>query len=347
MSKKATNFLELMESKYGEGIMENMNDGIVYSIPVIPTGSTSLDVAIGVGGIPKGRFTEIFGPESSGKTTLCLSICKNALKNGDRILYVEPENNLTPDFIKSMIGDYEKDQFIFAQPETAEQAMQICEAGIQSKEFGLIILDSIGALAPQAEKDKDLGEATVAVTARLLTQFLRRNAFAVRSQHLAFVFINQVRAKIGSYMGGYDTPGGNALRHYLVLRIQLSKIQDIKSGDAVIGIVSKFVTKKNKLAAPFRPGTFPIIFGSGIDTIRDTVEFAKTMGVLTLRGSYYVYKGEMLGQGVVKTMEYLNQHPDVLKTIYDECTVTVQDNTAKVVEEQLEEEDDSIENIDS
>lgn len=307
-------FIEKLIDEFGEGVHSAKGD----KLEVIPTGSLSLDVSIGVGGIPRGRFTEIYGPEGSAKTSLSLSIARNAIKQGIKTLFIDVENLTDYDTVAGLLGEeLPSDMLIITHPETAEDAFMIAERGIDSGEFGYIVFDSVGALAPKKIKEDDFADANVAIVPRLLTKFLIRNHYAVRNKKIAFLFINQVRDTIGAYVNSYSTPGGHAIKHLASVIIALSKGQEIKQGDETIGLNVRFVVKKNKLAAPFRGFTIPLIFGSGIDSLRDFVLFAEMLGALTKKGSYYTFNGEIVGHGVVKSMEFLRVHPDILTAIRD------------------------------
>ena len=337
-------FISMIENRYGENIIDRNEEVLLRDIKVIPTGSISLDISTGVGGIPRGKFTEIFGLESSAKTSLCLSIAKQALNLGLRVLYVEPENTLDYKYIEAIVGTIDKENFILAQTETAEQALSICEAGVKSKEFQLIILDSVGALSSKAEQEDDLEKTHYAGISKLLTLFLKRNAFDVRSDEVAFIFVNQVRDNIGNPYGGVSTPGGHALRHFLALRIQLSRKDTIsvtvnKDLQDDIGINSRFVIKKNKLAKPFRTFFFPFMFGEGIDTVVDTVNFAEMLRILTKRGSYYAFEGVTLGQGVANTAKYLREHSETLDRIQKMCYDSIVTNEGSMPVDDDEEGD--------
>jgi recombination protein RecA len=320
----------MQKSKFIEGLEEDYGAEIIVTevledVPAIPTGSIALDISLGIGGIPLRRITTLFGPESSAKTSLCLSISKSAMEMGYNVLYVDVEQSLDHNYIRALIGDFDASKFVMVQPETAEQAMDICERGIASKEFGLIVLDSIGALAPEKEKADELKDANVALVPRLLSKYLRRTMFSLRTSETAFIFVNQVRASIGSYVQTFEMPGGHALKHYSSVIIRLTKAQAIKvnkvkasakdEDEEIIGSYSKFVITKNKLAPPFRSSTFPLIYGKGIDTTRNLVDFGELLGVITRRGSYYAFDGEVLGQGLNKTIDYLNSHKEVVDKI--------------------------------
>lgn len=322
--------IEKFEKKFGEDKGIFVHDEEKEELDVISTGTLSLDISIGRGGIPKGKFTQVFGPEMSGKTTLMLNITKNALRDGDKVLYIDTENTLDHSYVRHIIGE-DTSNLIIAQPETAEEAMSIAEFGISGDKkfdvepgtFGLIILDSVGALAPEKEKENKLTDDTMMLTARLLSKWFRRNAFAVRRTNTAFIMVNQVRAKIGMRYATYDTPGGNALRHYMSLSVMLYKGQELKKqidGESTsVGVDIKFVVRKNKLAPPFRSSSFPLMFDKGIELSRDAIEFATMLGVIKKKASYYQFENETIGQGKDNTVVILNENKELLDKIQKKC----------------------------
>lgn len=334
MTKKQLSFLESLEEKFSNLLI---SDDEEHEVKSIPTGSISLDYATGIGGIPIGRFTEIYGAESSGKTTLCLSIAKNAIKTGGKVLYVDAENGLDYDYVKSIISDYSRDSFVLIQPQFAEETFMLAEEGINSGEFELIVLDSIAVLASKKEAEKDFEDSSVATMSRLISKFIKRNTYAIRNSNTAFIFINQVRDKIGAYVPVLEAPGGHAIKHICSLRISLQaglgRDDRIMQEDEIIGCYSKFVIKKNKLAAPLKTYSFPIMYGKGIDFLLDLVPFAEIIGVLTRAGAYYRFEGENIGQGLNKTIEYLNEHQDTLDKILNLCYTQMSNNTRKEIEE--------------
>lgn len=319
-----TEFMKLLIEEFGEDLTddfiekeESIED--IKALSIIKTGSISLDVSLGVGGIPRGRITTIYGPESSAKTTLCLSIAKNALAQGIKVLYVDQENSCDYSYIKAIVGSVDTNQFTLVQPETAEQTLVTCEAGIESGEYGLIVLDSVGALSPMKEKEDPFEKASVGLIPRLMSKFLRRNAFAIRNKNIAFVIVNQVRAVIGAYVPTLEMPGGNALRHFSSIVIFMNRSELIKFGEEVVGATSRYTIKKSKVGKPFKSWSFPLIFGTGIDTERDVIEFSKHLGILAPRGSFLYFEGEGLGQGLAKAEEYLKEHPETLAKIEQAC----------------------------
>lgn len=333
------------DSKFLDKIIEDFGEIVIVKgeqkIEPISTGSLSLDVSIGIGGIPKGKITEIFGPEGSGKSTLAICIARTLLKKGEKVLYVDAENMLNLGLIEAIMGmKIPLDQLVILTPDTAEDALTMVDIGVKSGEFGAVILDSVGALAPVEEKDKELGEFSMALLPRLISKFLRRIIYSVAQNNVALIILNQVRDTVGSYVKSYSTPGGHALKHFSALRISLTKGTEIKVKEDVIGIQTKFVIKKNKMAAPFRSYLLPIIFGKGIDFYNDTVNFASMCGVIKKSGSYYNFENEKLGQGINNAAEFLEQNPETLDKIVKECYNMV--NSTPVVleldEEELEED---------
>lgn len=318
-------FLDTLIEQLGEELIVKEN----VTVEVIPTGSLSLDSSIGIGGVPRGRITEIFGVEGSGKTTLALSIAKSAVKHGLKVLYVDAENMINYETVFDLLGEkLDPEDLVIIQPETAEENLQACEIGIRSGDFGCIILDSIGALSPEVEKSKELTDLTVGIVPKLLTLWLRRNAVQIGRANVAFIIVNQVRDQIGSYVHTLATPGGHALKHFSSVRLFLSKGEDIKVGTDIVGINIKFTVKKNKLARPFRSFLIPLFFGKGIDTYRDTILFSEMLGILKRKGSYYIFEDKTIGQGVAKTAEYLEANPDALDKLTTLCYNWVnQDNS--------------------
>ncbi len=328
---KVKTFDDQMEELYGENLDKVF---ITKEEPLefISTGAISLDVCIG-GGIPKGRYTVIDGPESSGKSTLAISVAKNCIIKGEKVLYIDQENQMVYDYIMTLLGDIDTAKFILAKPSTSDEAFKMIEAGLNTGEFGLIVLDTIAALSPIEEQNKDFDQSSMAIISRDLSKFFRRNSFKLRTKKVAILFINQIRDLIGSYVKAYVSPGGHALKHYSSVIISMSKGQEIKAGEESLGILSKFVVKKNKIAPPFRTHLLPIIFGVGVDTNRDAIEFASTLGVLRKAGPYYKLGDQTLGRGMIDTMSYLEQNPETLDKIISMCYTIVGSNKKEIVEE--------------
>ena len=316
MAKSKEDFFELMEDEYADFLVKY--DG--EAVDVIPTGSLALDISLGIGGIPKARFSTIWGPESSGKTSIALSIAKQVFLMGEKTLFIDVENCLDYSYATALVGEISTSNLTIVQPETAEQAFKIAEAGIRSGEFGLIIFDSVGALAPEKVKEGEFADSHVALVARLMGQFIARNAAVLRQNNVAFLFINQVRAKIGRFaFGGFERPGGYALKHETSVEIYLTKAENIKIDNEIQGVLTKFVVKKNKLAPPFRTNYIPLTFGKGIDHTRDIVSFAELLGVITKKGSFYSFEGETIGQGMTKDCLTLENNTEILDKIREMC----------------------------
>ncbi len=306
-------FDAFIEDGYSKYVVKR-EEGFELALP-LPTGSLSLDVAIGIGGLPRGKFTTIYGAESSGKTTIALSIAKIIRELNEETLYIDVESALDFPYVNAVVGGFDSSYLTIVRPETAEQSLQIAEGGIMAKRFGLIVLDSVGALAPQKLKDDELGDSNVALLARMMAKFLPRNAYKLQETNTAFLFVNQVRDKIGSYMGGYTMPGGHALYHQCSVIIFMGKGQPIKEGDDTTGILSKFTIKKNKVSPPFKTGFIPLKFGQGIDVGRDALDFATALGIINKSGSWYSFDGEKLGHGANKASAHLLENPEKLDKI--------------------------------
>lgn len=336
-----TSIVDKLKTKYDNILLDREIDDIVE---VIPTGSLSLDVSLGIGGIPKRRVTTIYGAESSGKTTLCLEIAKNAILGGDNVAYIDVEQGLDYKYVETLVGNFDLEKLLIAQPETSEEALGLVEVLIQGDkklkiepgQYKLIIIDSVAALAPEVEKEKDLTDHNVALTARTLTSFFRRNMFDLRKNDVALLFVNQVRDQIGGYIRGYVLPGGHALKHYSSIIIFLSAGQKIKQGEEIIGMQCKFTTKKNKLSAPFRSFDFPLMFGEGIDYYRDLISFAEYLGVLRKRAAYYYYNDTQLAQGIEKSVIAIKENKELADEIKEKCLSNVNKIKEKLDNEEEE-----------
>lgn len=290
---------------------------------ILPTGSVALDVSTGVGGFPFGRFINIYGPEASGKTTLCLTTAKEALSRGKKVLYIDIEQTLDDELVSIILGDLWKgDNFVISRPEIAEQAFLMAEHAINNKEYDVIIFDSVGALAPQKELEDDFADPHMALVARLSTTFHKRNGYLIRKNNILFIFINQVRAKIGgSFLANaVETPGGYAMKHYSSITISLFPGKKIPEKDPKpFGIHIKFTVTKNKVGPPYRSAEFPIIWGVGLDKELDVLEFANMLGVVGTRGPYKVFREETVGLGWEKSLERLKNDKELLDKIVKEC----------------------------
>jgi recombination protein RecA len=311
--------IEEMLDKFGEEILTKE---YTNGFPSISTGSLSVDVSTGIGGLPYGRFTEIYGPEMSGKTTLCLSTCKEMLKAGGKVLYLDLENSVDMSRVKELTGGYyDESRMLVVQPISGEEAMEISQAGVDIG-FNLVIFDSVGAISPEAELDENdyTKSPPMALTPRLISRFLRKTSNMVQRKETAFVFTNQVRANIGAYMGGYVTPAGYALKHYTSMRLFISKRGAIEDKDKnQIGQYSSFTVKKNKLSTPFRQAEFPIFYDDGVSLEYDALSFGALLGVVKTRGSYFVFEDTTLGQGKAKAGQFLKENPETLDKIREMC----------------------------
>lgn len=312
-------FLSSMKKEFGDNAIFTLKDRSLEEVDIIPTGSISLDLALGVGGIPRGRLTELYGNEGVGKTTLCFHIMSSAQKEGLEVLFVDMENAVDIKYAGSIGVDI--DNVYWNQPTSSEEALSIIESAIRSKAFGLIVLDSIASLAPAKEQEDELGQANIALTPRALSQFFRRNNHEIRVSNSAILFTNQIRDKIGSYYGGIATPGGHAKNHARSVALYMTRSGDIKEGNDITGFTASISVKKNKVAPPFKTAQFDIIYGKGIDPHRDLIEVAKSLGIVLVKGSYYVYNDKNLGQGKENSAQTLRENPELMQEIREACFV--------------------------
>lgn len=332
-------FIKDILEEFGENVLSKEDAG---NLNVISTGSLSLDSCIGVGGIPMGKVTEIFGAEGTGKTTIAVTIAKNAIESGNRVLYIDVENLLDNFIVEGILGHrLPEDKMIILHPDTAEDAFKIAEMGISSKEFGLIVLDSVGALAPKVEKEKEMDDKQMGLLPQLVTKFLRRNIHDINQNKVAFVFINQVRDNVGSmFAKAYSTPGGHALKHFAAVRISLTRSKEITKGDIIIGITVQFTIKKNKLSPPFRSYIMPLIFGEGIDFYKDFLSFSKNLGVVQQGGPFYKFNNTVIGKGFEETVNNLKNDKVTLDAIRKMCyNILSKNNPIKELEETEDQED--------
>ena len=283
-------------------------------VEAIPTGSMAVDLAIGIGGIPRGRVTEIYGPESSGKTTLCQHIIAEAQKLGGIAAFVDTEHALDPSYAAKC--GVNLDDLYVSQPDTGEQALEIVEALVRSNAVDLIVVDSVAALVPRAEIEGEMGDSHMGLQARLMSQALRKLAGAVSKSHTALIFTNQLRMKIGVMYGNPETTtGGKALKFYASLILEVRKVEDIKDGATVVGSRTRVRVKKNKVAPPFRQAEFDIMYAEGISREGDLLDVGAEMGIVEKRGAYFSFEGTPLGQGRENAKRYFREHPDVMERI--------------------------------
>jgi len=306
--------LQQIQKQFGKGAIMKMGDESHLNIEAISTGSISLDMATGIGGVPKGRIVEIFGPESSGKTTLALHIVAESQKKGGKAAFIDAEHALDPVYAANLGVDV--DELLVSQPDTGEQALEICDMLARSGALDVIVIDSVAALVPRAELEGDMGDSHVGLHARLMSQALRKITGAVNKTNTCVIFINQLREKVGIMFGNPEvTTGGRALKFYASMRLDVRRTESIKQGDSIIGNRAKVKVVKNKVAPPFKQAEFDIMYGKGISKAGDLLDCATQSGIIEKAGSWYSYKGERIGQGRENVKEYLESHPEVMDEI--------------------------------
>lgn len=303
-----------IEKDFGEGAIMTMGEGYKVQVESISTGSLGLDMALGVGGVPRGRVVEIYGPESSGKTTLTLSVIANAQKMGGGVAFIDAEHAFDPSYAKT-IG-VNLDELLISQPDNGEQALEITEALVRSNALDVIVIDSVAALTPRKEIDGEMGDSHVGLQARLMSQALRKLTAVISKSKTCVIFINQIRMKIGVMFGNPETTtGGNALKFYSSVRIDLRRIASLKKGENVIGNRVRAKVVKNKLAAPFKQAEFDIMFDEGISRASSILDMGEEMGVIKKTGTWLSYGEEKLGQGKENARIYLKENKKMLETI--------------------------------
>ena len=329
-----------IEKIHGKGAIMRMGDGpVVRNIKIIPSGCLTLDYALGCGGIPRGRITEIFGPESSGKTTVALHIVAQAQKLGLICAFIDAEHALDPTYAEKL-GVNVKD-LILSQPDSGEQGLDIVEKLVQSGCIDLVIVDSVAALTPRAEIDGDIGDSFIGLQARLMSQALRKLTPLINKSETALVFINQLRDKIGMMMPGQNpetTPGGKALKFYATVRLDVRRIGGVKDGDEFIGNRTKVKVVKNKLATPFKIAEFEIMFGKGISNEGCIIDLALANNIITKSGSWFAYNDEKIGQGREKVKEYLEKNPKITEEILGKIRAIMEKGEGKTSEENIDEQ---------
>jgi len=309
-----------IEKRFGKGSIMRLGEREVSDIPAISTTSLSLDAAVGVGGVPRGRIVEIYGPESSGKTTLALHIVAEAQKAGGVAAYIDAEHAMDADYAGKLGVDV--DQLLISQPDSGEQALEIAEALVRSNGVDVIVVDSVAALVPRAELDGEMGDSLPGLQARLMSQALRKLTAIVAQSNTCFIFINQIREKIGVMFGNPETTtGGRALKFYSSLRLDIRRIGAIKDGDRVVGNRTKVKVAKNKVAPPFRECEFDIMYGEGISREGDLLDLAVINRAVEKSGAWFSYKGDRLGQGRENAKQSLKDNPEILKKIENEVRV--------------------------
>ncbi len=322
-----------IEKQFGKGSVMKLGEFKAMNVEAIPTGALSLDIALGIGGIPKGRIIEVYGPESSGKTTLALHMIAEAQKLGGEAAFIDAEHALDPVYAKHLGVDI--DNLIVSQPDTGEQALEIAEALVRSGAIDIIVVDSVAALVPKAEIDGDMGDAHVGLQARLMSQALRKLAGVINKSNSVIVFINQLREKVGIMFGNPETtPGGRALKFYASVRMDIRKIENIKQDGDVVGNRVRVKVVKNKVAPPFREAEFDIVYGKGISKSGNILDLGINLGLVEKSGSWFGYNGTRIGQGRENAKKYLEDNPEIMKEIEEK----IRNNFNEAFEQSLGEE---------
>ena len=309
--------LDLITKQFGKGSIMRLGEGALYDeVDVISTGAISLDVATGIGGIPRGRIVEVYGPESSGKTTLTLHVIAEAQKNGGRAAFIDAEHALDPEYARKLGVDVEN--LIVSQPSTGEDALSICDYLVRSGAIDVVVIDSVAALVPRTEIEGEMGSAHVGLQARLMSQALRKLTGATQKSNTALIFINQLREKVGNIYNPETTTGGRALKFYSSMMLDVRRSESIKTGDGIIGNKTKVKLAKNKMAPPFKQVEFDIIFGEGISKEGDVLDEAVTAGLVNKSGAWYSMNSEKIGQGRDAAKKYLKDNPKIYEELRSE-----------------------------
>ena len=306
--------LQDIEKQFGKGSVMKLGDNEIRKIDVIPSGSIALDVALGIGGYPKGRIIEIYGPESSGKTTFALHAIAEAQKLGGRAAFIDAENSLDPQYAKKLGVNI--DELLLSQPDNGEQALEICEALVRSGAISVIVIDSVAALVPQAEIEGEMGDSHVGLQARLMSQALRKLAGVINKTNTVAIFINQLREKVGVMFGNPEvTPGGRALKFYSSIRLDIRRAEQLKLGTDIIGNKTTIKVVKNKMAPPFKSCTVDIMYGEGVSHEGELVDLASEANIIEKSGAWYSYKGEKIGQGKENVKELFKKNKELTAEI--------------------------------
>ena len=330
-----------IEKEFGKGSVMKLGEATSMAIDVISTGSIGLDIAVGIGGLPKGRIIEVYGPESSGKTTVALHTVAEAQKQGGIAAFIDAEHALDPVYAKALGVDI--DNLIISQPDTGEQALEIAEALIRSGAIDIIVVDSVAALVPRAEIEGDLGDSHVGLQARLMSQALRKLTGSIKKSNCVAIFINQLREKVGIMFGNPETTtGGRALKFYSSVRLDVRKIDTIKQGDKVLGSRTRVKVVKNKVAPPFKQAEFDIMYGEGISKVGDLLDIASDIDIVKKSGAWYSYNDTKLGQGRENVKKFLQDNPDLIKEIDEKVRHYYKLDETR---ENAQEEDDTLLNL--
>ncbi|MGN1269041.1 MAG: recombinase RecA [Candidatus Aphodocola sp.] len=320
MAKKAENDKTLeqvladIEKQFGKGSIMKLGEESHNEIDVVSSGSLTLDIALGVGGYPKGRIIEIYGPESSGKTTFALHAIAEVQKAGGKAAFIDAEHALDPVYAKNLGVDI--NDLLLSQPDTGEQALEICEALVRSEAINIVVIDSVAALVPQAEIEGEMGDSHVGLQARLMSQALRKLSGTISKTNTIAIFINQLREKVGVLFGNPETtPGGRALKFYSTIRLDVRRGEQIKNGDSVIGNKTNVKIVKNKVAPPFKTAALEIMYGQGVSREAEVLDLASEIGIIDKSGAWYAYKGEKIGQGKENAKQFLKDNPKIKEEI--------------------------------
>ncbi len=337
-----------IEKQFGKGAVMKLGDSSAnMNVETIPTGSLSLDIALGMGGIPKGRIIEVYGPESSGKTTVALHMVAEVQKRGGIAGFIDAEHALDPAYAKNIGVDI--DNLYISQPDNGEQALEITETMVRSGAVDIVIVDSVAALVPKAEIDGDMGDSHVGLQARLMSQALRKLTAVISKSNCVVIFINQLREKVGVMFGNPETTtGGRALKFYSSIRLDVRRVESLKQGGEIIGNHTRIKVVKNKIAPPFKEAEFDIMFGKGISTEGDILDLASNLGLINKSGAWYAYNGDKIGQGRENAKTFLREHEDIMSEVEQKVrehygltadgVVTVDAKTAEKDQEELDEE---------
>ena len=343
--KALTSAMQQIQKQYGQGAIMLLGDeGAKLNIDFIPTGSISLDIATGIGGIPRGRIIEVFGPESSGKTTLSLHMIAEAQRTGGKAAFIDAEHALDPEYARNLGVNIDK--LVVSQPDTGEQALEICEMLVRSEALDIVVIDSVAALVPRAEIQGEMGDSHVGLQARLMSQALRKLAGAINKSNTSVVFINQLREKVGVMFGSPEvTSGGRALKFYASMRLDVRRIESIKQGEAIVGNRTRVKVVKNKVAPPFKMAEFDIMYGFGISREGDLLDTAVDEKIVEKSGSWYSFEGNKIGQGRENVKIYLMDNPDILERIEELMLAKIAKPAPKEGEAKEKSKKDSVEDI--
>ena len=327
-----------IEKQFGKGSVMKLGEFQAMNIEAIPTGALGLDIALGIGGVPRGRIVEIYGPESSGKTTLALHIIAEAQKMNGEAAFIDAEHALDPVYAKHLGVDI--DNLIVSQPDTGEQALEITEALIRSGALDVIVVDSVAALVPKAEIDGDMGDSHIGLQDRLMSQALRKLAGAINKSKTVLIFINQLREKVGIMFGNPETTtGGRALKYYSSVRLDIRKIENIKQDGEVVGNRARVKVVKNKVAPPFREAEFDIVYGKGISKEGNILDIGVNLDIVEKSGSWFSYNGERIGQGRENVKKYMKEHPEMMAEIEEKIRAKFSEAFEKSLGDEEEEEE--------